>query len=260
MNFLKKLFADKKAVRSAISGLLLLVSITVMIVAVLPKTKAWFAKNNQTTANGITLTAKNQYMRFDDAFTSKAIMNGVTVAEGNYKRHTDGKYYQVGKDGQFVEVDGKKSPLFYDSLYPGEDIELTFRITCSEDQIGENFKIYLRGLDTSDTFLTRPTDSTPSQKYSVLGVYKAYSAVGNNAEKEIGYIVDYAKGDKEAPQTFDLASGTWNKAEMDENGFITVKIRFRIDLTNYNKLSGTYSNLLSEKSAHINDFVVAPAD
>ncbi len=91
MNFLKKLFADKKAVRSAISGLLLLVSITVMLVAVLPKTKAWFAKNNQTTANGITLTAKNQYMRFDDAFTSKAIMNGVTVAEGNYKRHTDGK-------------------------------------------------------------------------------------------------------------------------------------------------------------------------
>lgn len=256
MNFLKKLFADKKAVRSAISGLLLLVSITVMLVAVLPKTKAWFAKNDQTTANGITLTAKNQYMRFDDTFTAKAIMNGVTVAEDNYKRHTDGKYYKVGEDGQFVEDNGKKSPLFYDSLYPGEDIELTFRITCSEDQIGKNFKIYLRGLDTSDKFVTREGET-----YSVLGVYKAYSAIGNNAEKEIGYIVDYSEGKKDAPQTFDLASGAWNKDEMDENGgFITVKIRFRIDLTNYNDLSGTYSNLLSEKSAHINDFVVAPAD
>lgn len=260
MNFLKKLFADKKAVRSAISGLLLLVSITVMLVAVLPKTKAWFAKNDQTTANGITLTAKNQYMRFDDTFTARAIMNGVTVAEDNYKRHTDGKYYQVGEDGQFVEVNGKKSPLFYDSLYPGEDIELTFRITCSEDQIGKNFKIYLRGLDTSDTFFTRATDSTPSQEYSVLGVYKAYSTVGSNDEQSIGYIVDYSKDEKDAPQTFDLASGAWNKADMDKNGFITVKIRFRIDLTNYNYLSGTYSNLLSEKSAHINDFVVAPAD
>lgn len=258
MSFWKKVFADKKALSSAIAATLLFVSVVVMLIAVMPRTKAWFAKNDQTTANGISLSAKEQYLRFDDHFTARAVMNDVTVAEGKYKRHTDGKYYLVDEDGNYKLENGKMQSLFYDSLYPGEYIEMTFRIACSEDQIGKNFKLSLSGLDGSDTFETKATDSSAAATYSIWGVYHAYSKVATNAEQDVGFVVDYTQQSL-APQTFDLASGVWDEKAFDGDGYLTVTVRFHIDLTNYNKLSGTYSNLLSEKSARISNFVLAPA-
>jgi len=136
---------------------------------------------------------------------------------------------------------------------------MTFRIACSEDQIGKNFKLSLSGLDGSDTFETKATDSSAAATYSIWGVYHAYSKVATNAEQDVGFVVDYTQQSL-APQTFDLASGVWDEKAFDSDGYLTVTVRFHIDLTNYNKLSGTYSNLLSEKSARISNFVLAPAN
>jgi len=52
MSLLKKLLSDKKVVASALSTLLLLVTVVTVFVVMLPRTKAWFAKNDNVTAGG----------------------------------------------------------------------------------------------------------------------------------------------------------------------------------------------------------------
>jgi len=60
--------------------------------------------------------------------------------------------------------------------------------------------------------------------------------------------------------TFAITEGMLNKSDMDAEGYITLKFRLYIDLEQYNTLNGTYSNLLSEKNAVIDNIVLAPKE
>ena len=113
MSLLKKLLSEKKVISSALSLLLLFVTVVTVFVVMLPRTKAWFAKNNQANANGMSLSAKEDYLRFADTFTAKAVMGGVTVSQGTFKRADDGKYY-LNDGNQFLLTDDKKQSFFYD--------------------------------------------------------------------------------------------------------------------------------------------------
>jgi len=45
-------------------------------------------------------------LRFDHTFTAKAVMGGVTLSQGTFKRADDGKYY-LHDGNQFLLTDGK---------------------------------------------------------------------------------------------------------------------------------------------------------
>ena len=257
MSLLKKLLSDKKVVASALSTLLLLVTVVTVFVVMLPRTKAWFAKNDNVTAGGMSLSAKEDYLRFDDTFTAKAVMGNVTVSQGTFKRADDGKYY-LHDGNQFLLTDGKKQSLFYDSLFPGEYIEFEMRITCATERIGTGYRLYFGGLSKSDTFRTRLPDGSEGDEYSILGVYRLALVDADGKETDKGFLSDYTNNVTDDNQT--ITEGIWDKAAMDGNGYITVKFRLYIDLTQYYKLSGTYSNLLSEKSALIDNIVLAPKE
>ena len=123
---IKKLITDKKLISSAASCLFLLVAIVIVVVAVMPKGLAWFSQNKNVTGSGMSLTVRADYMRFDDTFTAKAVMNETEIAAGTYRRDTDGKYYLLQEDengsatSEFDTSSGAKKSVFYDSLYPGE--------------------------------------------------------------------------------------------------------------------------------------------
>ena len=260
MSLLKKLLSDKKVVASALSTLLLLVTVVTVFVVMLPRTKAWFAKNDNVTAGGMSLSAKEDYLRFDDTFTAKAVMGGVTVSQGTFKRADDGKYY-LHDGNQFLLTDGKKQSLFYDSLFPGEYIEFTMRFTCAEERINSGYKLYFQGLNKSDTFTTKTTDDSVGKTYSILGVYRlavVSSVGGTETEIDKGFLDSYA--DDVTNDTFAITEGMLNKSDMDAEGYITLKFRLYIDLEQYNTLQGTYSNLLSEKNAVIDNIVLAPKE
>lgn len=266
---IKKLITDKKLISSAASCLFLLVAIVIIVVAVMPKGVAWFSQNKNVSGSGMSLTARADYMRFDDTFTAKAVMNETVIASGTYRRDTDGKYYllQVDENGnatnEFDTSSGGKKSVFYDSLYPGEYIEMTFRFTCAESRRKEKsgYKLYFDGLTPDKINKTGCDTFTANKKeYSILGIYRLQ--VGNYDDKDFNslndkgvFLNDLRPIDKNnpAPATADIFTGTWSGAEWE-----TITIRLHIDLTEYNKLDGVVSNLLAEKSARIASVVLAP--
>lgn len=265
---IKKLITDKKLISSAASCLFLLVAIVIIVVAVMPKGVAWFSQNKNVSGSGMSLTARADYMRFDDTFTAKAVMNETVIASGTYRRDTDGKYYllQVDKNGnatnEFDTSSGGKKSVFYDSLYPGEYIEMTFRFTCAESRRKEKsgYKLYFDGLTPDKNNKTGCDTFTANEKeYSILGIYRLqvgnYDDKGFNSLKPDVFLNDLKPIDKNnpAPATADIFKGTWSGAEWE-----TITIRLHIDLTEYNKLEGVVSNLLAEKSARIASVVLAP--
>ena len=266
---IKKLITDKKLMSSAASCLFLLVAIVIIVVAVMPKGVAWFSQNKNGSGSGMSLTARADYMRFDDTFTAKAVMNETVIASGTYRRDTDGKYYllQVDENGnttnEFDTSSGGKKSVFYDSLYPGEYIEMTFRFTCAESRRNEKsgYKLYFDGLTPDKDNKTGCDTFTAKEKeYSILGIYRLQ--VGNYNGKDFNplnaegvFLNDLKPIDDSnpAPATADIFKGTWSGAEWE-----TITIRLHIDLTEYNKLDGVVSNLLAEKSARIASVVLAP--
>ena len=263
---IKKLITDKKLISSAASCLFLLVAIVIIVVAVMPKGVAWFSQNKNVSGSGMSLTARADYMRFDDTFTAKAVMNETVIASGTYRRDTDGKYYllQVDENGnatdEFDTSSGGKKSVFYDSLYPGEYIEMTFRFTCAESRRKEKsgYKLYFDGLTPDKNNKTGcDTFEANKKEYSIYRLQ-----VGNYDDKDFNSLND--KGvflndlkpiddSNPAPATADIFKGTWSGAEWE-----TITIRLHIDLTEYNKLEGVVSNLLAEKSARIASVVLAP--
>ena len=274
---IKKLITDKKLISSAASCLFLLVAIVIVVVAVMQKGLAWFSQNKNVTGSGMSLTVRADYMRFDDTFTAKAVMNETEIAAGTYRRDTDGKYYLLQEDengsatSEFDTSSGAKKSVFYDSLYPGEYIEMTFRFTCAESRRNEKsgYKLYFDGLTPGkdsagnntgcDTF--EAGDGTNKMTYSILGIYRLEAGTYNEKgtftpyTNAGGFLNDFTPIDNDhpAPATADIYKGNWSGAEWE-----TLTIRLHIDLSEYNKLPGVVSNLLAEKSARIASVVLAP--
>ena len=59
MSNLKKFFRNKKLVSSALSCLAMLVAFVVLSISLFGGTKAWFAKNKDVGANGMTFATKD---------------------------------------------------------------------------------------------------------------------------------------------------------------------------------------------------------
>lgn len=256
MNGLKKFFSNKKLVSSAVMSLLMFVALTTVTFSMLRGTKAWFAQNKVTNAKGMTLTAKEDSMHFADTFTAKVVMGGTQIAYDTYKRDTDGMYYLWDEETEGFSLDsnGNKQALIYSGLYPGEYVEITMKITCTESKLGSDYQLYFSDLSGSDTFTT-----SKGIEYSVLGVYRLeVKGDSDDSWTDKGFLDTY-DDETEGVNTFDVTDGTWDTNEM-EDGYVTVTFRLYVDLTQYLKLEGTTQNMLSEKTISIGAVVLAPKE
>lgn len=250
MKLFEKIKNHPKLLTTALSLAVTLAILVAAVVIMLPRSLAWFASNRHTAAGGMTLSAAEDYLRFADTFTAKAVMNEVEIASREFVRGQDGNYYFTDPDN------GEKNTLFYDSLFPGEHIEMTLRFTCAPGREGSAYRMYFSGLAESDTFVT-----TAGVTYSILGVYRL--SVWNaerGAWEDKGFLADYGEGGSVVSDTVEISRGTLAPDKADADGYWSVTLRLTVDLAQYQQLEGIYSNLLSEKTAAIHSVVLAPGE
>lgn len=253
---MKGLLKNKKIISSlALTLTMLIVTLLAVIFFV---TKAWFATNEKTNVDGLEVVASSEYITYSDTIDAKVVMNTVTVANGTYKRETDTNYYYLYDTENatwMLDDDGNKRAMSYDSLYPGEYIEISIKFTCSDSRLGSTYKLYFSGLTDSDTF--EHDDKT----YSVLGVYKVvpvtYDSDGTATEGTGRFLADYNAS--EIADTCEILTGTFNESDKDADGYFSASFRLYIDLEQYNKLSGVATNTLSEKIIKISKLVLETA-
>ena len=250
MKLLEKFKNHPKLLTTALSLVVTLAILIVAVVTMLPRSLAWFASNRRTTAGGMTLTAAEDYLRFADTFTAKAVMNDVEIASREFVRGQDGNYYFTDPES------GEESTLFYDSLFPGEHIEMTLRFTCAPGREGSAYRMYFSGLTESDTF-----ETTTGVTYSILGVYRlsVWNAESGTWEDK-GFLADYGEAGSAVSDMVEITRGILTPATADAEGYWSVTLRLTIDLAQYQQLEGIYSNLLSEKTAAIHSVVLAPGE
>ena len=166
----KRLLKNKQVLKAAASCLVLLV-LTISAAALLgDRTAAWFSNNKNVNAGGMTVSVANERYRFDDSFSVKAMLNNVELASATYKRSGLGTdFYLVDENGDFVKNGENYQPPFFDSLFPGEYLEFTFRITCTEGMKNRGYRILFRnfGKEADTLFTTGAVVAAPAATYSV---------------------------------------------------------------------------------------------
>lgn len=261
MSDFRRFFKNKKLVGSFLSCVILFAAFVTVFIAAFFGTKAWFAENDKTSAGGMSLTAKDDFVAFGDSFTAKAVMNSSVISEGIFRRGDGDDYYLTDETtGEFVlDESGNKQTLFYGSLYPGEYIELSLKITCVNERRGSGYKISLSDLKNSETFT-----ATDGKTYSVLGLYRlktvTYDENGEATLTDKGFLTDYNADGENIPDEFIVSEGIFDETLMDENGYITVNFRLYIDLGQYKTIPNTMSNMLSEKTINIGSIILEPKE
>lgn len=133
---------------------------------------------------------------------------------------------------------------------------MTLRFTCAPGREGSAYRMYFSGLAESDTFVT-----TAGVTYSILGVYRlSVRNAENGAWEDKGFLADYGEGAAAVSDTVEITRGTLAPDKADADGYWSVTLRLTVDLAQYQKLEGIYSNLLSEKTAAIHSVVLAPGE
>lgn len=263
----KRLLKNKQVLKAAASCLVLLV-LTISAAALLrDRTAAWFGNNKNADASGMTVSVANERYRFDDSFSVKAMLNNVELAGATYKRLGSGTdFYLVDDNGDFVKNGDDYQPPFFDSLFPGEYLEFTFRVTCTDGMKNLGYRILFRdfGKEADTLFTTVATDTTPAATYSVLGVFCVKQVTDEASAGDGEFLTSYENGGAATPEEVTVpdfvlaAEGDF--ADADADGFVTVKIRLTVNLSQYTKLSGTTSNLLSEKIIRIGSVYLGPKE
>lgn len=251
MKLFEKIRSHRKIIASALSLSVTLGILVFAVVTMLPRSLAWLASNRHTGASGMSLSATEDYLRFADSFSARAVMNNVDIASREFVRGKDGNYYFTDPET------GESDTLFYDSLFPGEHIEMTLRFTCAPGRVGGGYRLYFSELSESDTFVTRN-----QEEYSILGVYRLSVLQSDGTWQDKGFLAKY--DGTAVADTVDITKGSFDTADAvtDENGvfYWSVTLRLTIDLEQYQNLDGIYSNLLSEKTAAIHSIVLAPGE
>lgn len=264
MNTIKKLLKNKKIRNSIISlvatGALLLFS----VLGFGSLSYAWLTHNKRVNAGGVSVSVTDSYLRFGDTIETRAVMNGITVSEKTYKTADgdNGTYYLFDKGTEtfILDSENNKQSINFTSIFPGEYVELSFYVTCAESQRDQGYQIKFKGLSGSDIFTIGTGDD--AKIYSVLGVYrlKAVTTVNgiDETETDMGFLASYEDGAVINDSFTAYSADNWDNA--DESGRVNVKLRLYVDLEQYANLSGTTSNLLSEKSIKIGVIELSPKE
>ena len=249
MEKLRKLLRNRAVIAAALPCAAALVVLVVALAAILPRTLAWFASNKNVSGGGMSLSAAEDYLRFADTFSA-----------GVYMPRADGTVVTVTPETTFTRdktsgnyADGEGKTLSLDSLFPGEYIEMNFRVTCSPGRRTGSFCMYFSGLGESERF------DVGGVEYSILGVYRLEVSVNGGEWSDRGYLASYGETPT-YPDTVDILRDEAWPDGMGDDDYVSVSVRLYVDLGQYNRLEGRSSNLLSNKTVTVSAIVLAPEE
>lgn len=259
----------------------LLVSVTAVSFALTRGgTLSWFSENRKTGAAGMQVSARSDFLRFEDLITVEPAVGNSAFETLYFRRAQDGGYYQIvkvpagetaadpagsvgGEDYTFAaDAAGARVPFSLTGLFPGETLLVTVRFRAYGEQ-AVPYSLSLSDFDDSAGRFTigEGENNTPGT-YSVLGIFRA-EWVSLSAEQNAA--PEYRKGahsgsffasfdtkngcSVKTADPFEIVSGT----AAPSDGVISCSFRVSLDLgdaakgTQYYSLRGTVTNMLSKK-------------
>lgn len=266
-HFLAKL-KEKSLLRPLIGVIAaaLLVSVTAVSFALTRGgTLSWFSENRKTGAAGMQVSARSDFLRFEDLITVEPAVGNSAFETLYFRRAQDGGYYQIVKvpaGETAADAAGARVPFSLTGLFPGETLLVTVRFRAYGEQ-AVPYSLSLSDFDDSAGRFTigEGENNTPGT-YSVLGIFRA-ELVSLSAEQNAApdYRVGahsgsyFASFDTEngcsvkTADPFEIVSGT----AAPSDGVVSCSFRVSLDLgdaaagTQYYSLRGTVTNLLSKK-------------
>lgn len=281
MNVIRKQIDEnrKKLVKHSVSMIVFLLLLCFAVVVYLMSSFAWFAKNRNVSAGGMKLSAVGS-LDFGDVVIVDRYYTNSHYTEGRisdtlvYRYNSADDVYELWDTdaGDFsVDENGDRIPFTLTQLIPGERINFSFSISRSSSQEA-GYRLSFSGLD-ADTFTVH--SGVDAGIYSIMGICHMLVRTGDRVigpsddYTDKGFLLDYAGTLPDGYGTYDetvydeelgvdvnvtrstltgftLLEGAWG-----DNDSINVTVQLWVDLTNYNQLHGTTSNLLSEKILRI---------
>lgn len=288
MNVIRKQTDEnrKKLVKQSAYMIVFLLLLCFAVVVYLMTSFAWFAKNRNVSAEGMKLRAAGNVDFGDEVIVDRYYTNSYytagKISETLIFRHVpeDDAYYLWDTDaGDFsVDENGDRIPFTLTQLIPGERINFSFTISRSASQAA-GYRLSFAELD-ADTFTVE--SGVDAGTYSIMGICHMSVRTGDRVigpsgdYTDKGFLLDYAGALPDGYGTYDetvydeelgadvnvthstltgftLLEGAWGDSDS-----INVTVQLWVDLTNYNQLHGTTSNLLSEKILRIGYLQVEP--
>ncbi len=261
-------------------------AIAVLIVAVLFAyvgiTVAWFRSNKDVNGNGMSVKCGDGLDMGDEItvrryYTDEQYNDNSPIKTEYYKRDSDTQIcYET--DASFTEFfldgNGNKIPFLVDTILPGERMEMSFTIKRAEGSqtLGNGYSIYFEDV-TSDTF------KVGSNYYSILGIYTVIGKIaGQDYSGQAKFLIDYegalpenyelnnsAATDPDTGLTVDTSTATLPRVDLFSGKWgdvneLDITLLLHVDLSKYNSIQGTESNMLSEKALSIAALVVEPKE
>lgn len=241
-------------------------------------TLGWLANNRNADAGGLDISVSGGALEFGDVIKVRPVIAGTEIDTIYYVFSKDANAYCLvqadnneggtltpagkidGKDYYYSrDDDGKPVPINLTGLFPSETliITLTFRNTTSKSA---GYSLSLSDFDDIDgKFTIEEGEGNTAGTYSVMGIFKVEL---NSITSEGGNPV-YSAGEHNGKYLaeYDTSKGTYNKTGdpfdivtgviAPKDGEVTCTFSISVDLTQYSKLSGTVTNLLSKKALSI---------
>ena len=241
-------------------------------------TLGWLASNRNADAGGLDISVSGGALEFGDVIKVRPVIADTEIDTIYYVFSEEANAYclvqaENNEDGTLVFAgkiddtdyyyslgdDGKPVPINLTGLFPRETliITLTFRNTTSKSS---GYSLSLSDFDDSDgRFTIGEGDGNTSGTYSVMGIFKvelnSITAEGGSPVYSFGehsgkYLAKYntsAGTSRTTADPFNIVTGVI----APEDGEVTCTFSISVDLTQYNALSGTVTNLLSKKALSI---------
>ncbi len=236
----------------------------------------WYTTSNNVSANTLNVSSENSNIHFSDYIQIKRYFvsnTSTTLQEDNMYKRLDGTntYYKwdIDKNTYITDTTTKeKIPMFFDSLYPNEYLDITLWYYPDQKYKDNDYTISLTNFnDTNGKFSETHTIDGKSETFthSVLGVYRVGEVTSKTVDgKETQsvstwnwlcqYNGDYEDDTNFSSVTFKTGSFSSVTKVKDLNGDKYYSTTFRIEFSLeqlQNKIKNVSTNALSEKSVSI---------
>lgn len=218
-----------KCKRAARKLLLSSIALILSLAAGVGAAFAWFLQSEKTSFEGLGFYTDDTRVVFGEIVHAKKT-SGSNITDYIFKKHTDGKYYEVKEiidgDGSYefvLDLDGNKLPILFRDLLPSDYFEFTVTLNTEHNLSGYKYTVGISGLSGKQF---KPYAQSPD--LSVLGLYHL-QVKGLNGEygSEKMWFARYLNNGVISPQINEIK--IVNRSEWQE-GEKTVTLTFKVTL------------------------------
>ncbi len=234
--------------------------ITILLVVIIGM--AWYISNKEVTANGITATTSSDNVQIREIMEVKRYMQGEQVSDKFY--HADGNkiYYEwdLENEAYILDSNNQKIPMQILSVFPNEYVDITMWYRQTGQALSGGYTIGLSDFDDSEGIFTETIEGV-DYSHSSLGVFRVREVTLDEDNKQVinnwSWLATYnddtiadTKYNKVVFKNGDFDTET--PVTIGEVEYYTTTFRIEMNLTQYNELTYTSTNMLSEKCVVIN--------